>query len=308
MRKCYVCNTVFNNNHNLQQHLNTHGLTEQQLHLCLAANALAASRRSAIPVTRDIHNSQRNSSDNAREDSLETLITTNSDSSPMVSTANYYDTDQQDDFNYNEINNGLDGDNDHNIQSSSTPIFDFVLDVNELPGHVFGEEEEEVNSSTSSSSSSDEEDASLHLPARVTRASNKKAVSSTAVHGSSPDLISHENMTTELFFKKFFDEDSAECNNSQMDGNLQDNTSTNIFGNHGQMEGPPLSDSLWNILPEAIKTKLQEDQSINVNYNLLKLLQKRGKDGYLSSELNKKEEHQLLLLKMCVDAKVPIFL
>ena len=205
MPKCFFCNTEFNNNHNLQQHLNTHGLTAQQLHLRLAAaNALAASRRSAIPVTH-ASSSQRNRSDNLRGDSLETLLTTNADSPPTFSTENYDDPTHQDDFNDDEeINNDLDGDSENNSQSGSPPIIpDYVLDVNEIPRHLFGEEEEEeeeeVKCGSSSSSSSDESDAPVNPLPRVTRASNKKAVPST-VQGSSPDAISSpENMTTELF-------------------------------------------------------------------------------------------------------------
>lgn len=186
--------------------------------------------------------------------------------------------------------------------SIDAPKIDFVFDVTEVTrGHAFGEEAESYGSaSLSAPSASSSSDGSSPPPPpppkRVTRASNKApaGASSTA-----QDEVSPENISVDIFRRHFFGSD-PQINGGQQEAN-------SIGGNVGQTADHHNTDPLWNILSEEIKSKVAEDRSMKVNFNLYKFYQQGGKDGFVNARLNKKEEHQLLLLKMCIDAKVPLF-
>lgn len=297
MWKCFACNRLFSNAFNLTRHVNSHGLTDQSFHkremAARSASDTVMSKLLTVASTRD-------SSVTALGTSEDVCFDTGSlDSSRDIHQEDGYDNDNLDTHS-----------TDSSIQVPTLPPV--VVDVSTAPGHVFGEEKLESDSSISStaagannldspsSSSSSLSDESILPPApslkvvgRTTRSSNKiqqadstATVAESSTNGTPMDFV-------DSFLKEFLGEDNS------------NNVSSGIAG---EAPASPTKEDPMFVLPEELKAALQADSSIKVNYNLHEFYRQRGKEGYLNAPLNKKEEHQLILLKMCIDAKVPNFL
>ena len=198
-------------------------------------------------------------------------------------------------------------DNNEEPTTSTVPLV--IVDPHNLPGgYIHGEETMSLSSGEqeqlSSSSSSDDESRPDILPPsrRTTRVSarlhNTSEVSTKSITGP-------ETVTSLSEFQRLMALSEEDTKPEVSLPVANDNSDTHLeFSFPGSKPFVNL-DSPPNNATDFVKSLLPDKK---VNYRLHQTYQQRGKDGYLDTKLDTKEKHQLALLKLCLDAKVPNYL